>query len=53
MPKNCKEGLTDIFIYLLTRARVAGDEKRYRKLYSSANRRNHIDIDRITEVMGE
>lgn len=48
---NCKEDLTDIFICLLLSARKNGDQKHYQKLYASAKRRKHVDVEKINKVL--
>jgi len=48
---DCKEDLTDIFIFLLQDAKRSGDEVRYKKFYASAKRRRKADIMRIDKEM--
>ncbi|MGD9566879.1 MAG: hypothetical protein AB7V48_00915 [Sedimentibacter sp.] len=49
--EKCKEDLTDFFIYLLNDAYKREDKDRYKKLYSSAKRRRHVDINRIAQAL--
>ena len=49
--ENCKDDLTDIFIYLLMDAKKNEAEDRYKKFYSSAKRRRGADIIRIDETL--
>lgn len=49
--KQCKDDLTEIFIYLLREAKAYKDEERYKKLYASAKRRKMADILRINEAV--
>lgn len=49
--KNCREDLSDIYIYLLKDAKRCGDSERYKKLYSSAKRRKKSDINKIDSVL--
>jgi len=49
--ENCKDDLTDIFIYLLMDAKKNKDKSRYMKLYSSAKRRRGADIVRIAQTL--
>lgn len=45
--KQCKDDLTELFIFLLREAKASGDEERYKKVYASAKRRKMVDIHRI------
>lgn len=45
--KQCKDDLTDLFIFLLRDARKCKDKERYKKLYASAKRRKGADIVRV------
>lgn len=49
--KNCREDLSDIYIYLLKDAKRCGDSERYKKLYSSAKRRKKSDINKIDSAL--
>ena len=48
--QQCKDDLTDLFIFLLQEAKACKDEKQYKKLYASAKRRKMADIVRINEA---
>lgn len=48
--QQCKDDLTDLFIFLLQDAKSCKDEERYKKLYASAKRRKKADIVRISEA---
>lgn len=51
--KQCKEDLTELFIFLLKDAKAHKDEKQYKKYYASAKRRRMVDINRVNAaVMG-
>lgn len=45
--ENCKDELTDLFIFLLKDAKKYGETEKYKKLYASAKRRKKADIARI------
>lgn len=45
--QQCRDDLTDLFIWLLTDARSRGDMDGYKKLYASAKRRQGADINKI------
>lgn len=45
--KQCKDDLTELFIFLLKDAKVCGDEERYKRFYASAKRRRMVDIRRV------
>ena len=45
--KNCRDELTDAFIFLLRDARKNNEEEKYKKLYASAKRRKGADFGRI------
>lgn len=49
--ERCREDLTDIFICLLSEAHKRGDQNRYKKLYASAKRRKHADIEKINKAL--
>lgn len=49
--ERCKEDLTDCFICLLLDARRNGDEKEFQRLYASAKRRKHSDVDKIQKAL--
>lgn len=51
--ERCREDLTAIFICLLSEAYKRGDQNRYKKLYASAKRRKHVDIEKINKVLKE
>lgn len=51
--KQCKDDLTELFIFLLRDARTSGDGERYKKFYASAKRRQKADIDRIEEALSK
>lgn len=50
---QCKEDITDAFICLLTDAKARNDEEKFKKLYSSAKRRQRADIRRIDKALSE
>ncbi|HJC23443.1 MAG TPA: hypothetical protein H9761_07035 [Candidatus Eisenbergiella merdavium] len=45
--KNCRDDLTDAFIFLLRDARKNNETEKYQKLYASAKRRKGADFTRI------
>lgn len=45
--KNCRDELTDAFIFLLRDAKKNNEEEKYQKLYASAKRRKETDFGRI------
>lgn len=47
--KECKDDLTELFIFLLRDAETCNDDDRYKKLYASARRRKMADFARINE----
>lgn len=49
--ERCREDLTDSFICLLSEAHKSGDQNRYKKLYASAKRRKHVDIEKINKAL--
>lgn len=49
--KNCKDDLTELFIFLLQDAKKYGEDEEYKKLYASANRRNKANIVRINKSL--
>lgn len=49
--KQCKDDLTDLFIFLLQDAKACNEEERYKKFYASAKRRKLVDIARVNEAM--
>ncbi len=49
--KQCRDDLTDIFIFLLQDAKACSEEVRYKKFYASAKRRKMVDIVRVDEVL--
>lgn len=49
--EGCKEDLTDIFICLLLDAQKDNDRKRFQKLYASAKRRKHVDVEKVNKVL--
>lgn len=50
--KQCKDDLTELFIFLLKDAKVCGDGERYKKFYASAKRRRMVDISRVNVCLG-
>ncbi|MCR0203150.1 hypothetical protein MKC66_00310 [[Clostridium] innocuum] len=48
--KNCKDDLTDIFIFLLLHTRE-NDAAWFKKLYASAKRRKHVDMKKIDMML--
>lgn len=51
--KQCKDDLTELFIFLLRDAQNTGNEERYKKFYASAKRRKKADINRIEKVLSK
>lgn len=49
--EQCRDELTDLFIWLLIDARRSGDKESYKKLYASAKRRRGADIKRIDKAL--
>lgn len=49
--ERCREDLTDSFICLLLDAQKGNDQKRFQKLYASAKRRKHVDIEAINSAL--
>lgn len=49
--KNCKDDLTELFIFLLQDAKKYGEDEEYKKLYASAKRRNKANIVRINKSL--
>ncbi len=49
--EQCKDDLTELFIYLLTDVRANGDMDDYKKLYASAKRRKGADIIKINKAL--
>lgn len=49
--KCCREDLTDFFICLLLEAQKIGDQKKFQKLYASAKRRKHVDVEKIKKAL--
>lgn len=49
--EQCRDDLTELFIYLLADARDQGDIDEYKRLYASAKRRKGADIARIDGVL--
>lgn len=49
--KQCKDDLTDLFVFLLQDATACGDEERYKKFYASAKRRKMVDTVRLNKVI--
>ena len=47
--KQCKDDLTEFFIFLLRETKASNDEEQYKKLYASAKRRKMVDIVRINK----
>lgn len=48
---NCKDDLTEIFIFLLLDAEKQNDKKQFDKLYASAKRRKYVDIMKINQEL--
>ena len=51
--ERCKEDLTDCFICLLLEAQKTGSQKQFQKLFASAKRRKHVDVEKINKVLKE
>lgn len=49
--EQCRDELTDLFIWLLADARRRGDAEGYKKLYASAKRRRGADIMKIDAAL--
>lgn len=49
--EKCKEDLTDLFIYLLQNTKKDNDQKQFQKLYASAKRRKHVDIEKVNKAI--
>lgn len=49
--EQCRDELTDLFIWLLADARRNGDKENYKKLYASAKRRQGADIKKIDKSL--
>lgn len=49
--ERCKEDLTDCFICLLLEAQKNGDQIKFQKLFASAKRRKHTNIEKINKVL--
>lgn len=49
--EQCRDELTDLFIWLLADARRRGDEDGYKKLYASAKRRKGANIAKIDKAL--
>lgn len=49
--KNCKEDLSEMFIYLLLDAKKQENQSEFKKLYASAKRRKHVDIDKVNNAL--
>mgnify|MGYP002509956288 CR=1 FL=1 len=49
--EQCKDDLTDLFIWLLADARRSKDTENYKKLYASAKRRRGADIKKIDKAL--
>ena len=51
--KNCRDDLTDAFIFLLKDAKKNNEEEKYQKLYASAKRRKGADFGRISRALSK
>lgn len=51
--KNCRDELTDTFIFLLKDAKKNNEEEKYQKLYASAKRRKGADLGRISRALSK
>ena len=51
--KQCKDDLTDVFIFLLQDAKACGEEVRYKKFYAGAKRRKMVNIVRVDEALDQ
>lgn len=49
--EECRDELTDLFVWLLSDARRRGDTENYKKLYASAKRRRGADIKKINRAL--
>ena len=49
--EQCRDELTDLFIWLLADARRREDAEGYKKLYASAKRRRGADITKIDAAL--
>lgn len=49
--KNCKDDLTDIFIFLLLDAKKYDDKEQFDKLYASAKRRKHVNLEKVNNEL--
>lgn len=49
--EQCRDELTDLFIWLLADARRSGDKENYKKLYASAKRRQGADMKKIDKAL--
>lgn len=49
--KQCKDDLTDFFVFLLQDAIAHENEERYKKFYASAKRRKMVDIVRLNKAI--
>lgn len=49
--KQCKDDLTDLFVFLLKDAIACEDKERYKKFYASAKRRKMVDIVRLNKAL--
>lgn len=49
--ERCKEDLTDIFICLLLDSQKDSDQEYFKKLYASAKRRKHVNLDMINSAL--
>ena len=50
--ENCREDLTDCFVFLLQKAKEEEDEAQFKKLYASAKRRKNVDVARVCAEVG-
>lgn len=48
---QCRDDLTELFIFLLKDAKNNKDKEKYKKLYASAKRRKKVDLARIEETL--
>ena len=48
---NCRDDLTELFIFLLHDAKKHGETEIYKKLYASAKRRKKVNIIRIDDFL--
>lgn len=49
--EQCRDNLTELFIYLLVDARKNGEIDDYKKLYASAKRHKGADIAKIDKAL--